>query len=62
MLVPLSRPRSTQLVLFAHPNPTPDWWELSPEAKQKVLRLLALLLRQHAARRSAVPAAEVRDE
>jgi hypothetical protein len=33
-----------------------------PEAQQKVLRLLALLLRQHAARRSAIPAAETRDE
>jgi hypothetical protein len=62
MLVSLSRLRCTQLVLFAHPNPTPDWRELSPEGQQKVLRLLALLLRQHAARRSAVPAAEVRDE
>jgi hypothetical protein len=61
MLVSLSRPRSTQLALFAHPNPTPDWRELSPEAQQKVLRLLALLLRQQG-RRSAVPAAEVRDE
>ena len=62
MLVSLSRPRSTQLALFAQPKPTPDWRELSPEAHQKVLRLLALLLRQHAGRRSAVPAAEVRDE
>jgi hypothetical protein len=62
MLVSLSRPRSTQLALFAHPNPTPDWRELSPEAQQKVLQLLALLLRQHAGSRSAVPAAEVRDE
>jgi hypothetical protein len=62
MLVSLSRPRSTQRALFAHPNPTPDWQELFPKAQQKALRLLALLLRQHAARRSAVPAAEVRDE
>jgi acyl-CoA reductase-like NAD-dependent aldehyde dehydrogenase len=62
MLVSLSRPRSIQLALFAHPNPKPDWRELSPEAQQKVLRLLALLLRQHAAGWSAVPAAEVRDE
>jgi len=62
MLMSLSRPRSAQLALFAHPNPTPDWRELSPEVQQKVLRLLALLLRQRAARRSAVPAVEVRDE
>jgi hypothetical protein len=61
MLVSLSRLRSTQLALFAHPNPTPDWRELSPEEQQKVLRPLALL-RQRAARGSTVPAAEVRDE
>ena len=62
MLVSLSRPRSTQLALFAHPNPTPDWRELSPEAQQKVLRLLALLLRQHAGIGSVLPAEETRDE
>ena len=62
MLVSLSRPSSTQLTLFAHPNPTLDWRVLSPEAQQKALRLMALLLRQHAAKRSAIPAAETRDE
>jgi hypothetical protein len=62
MFVSLSRARSIQLALFAHPNPKPDWRELSPEAQQKVLRLLGLLLRRHAATRSAAPAAEARDE
>lgn len=46
MLVLLRRPRSTQLALFAHPHPRPDWRKLSPEVQQKTLRLLALLLRR----------------
>ena len=62
MLVSLSRPKSTQLALFARPNPKPDWRQLSPEAQQKVLQLLALLLRRHAARPDAIPATEARDE
>jgi hypothetical protein len=53
-----NRPRSTQLALFIQPNPKPDWRDLSPEIQQKVLRLLALLLRQQSARSSAVQAAE----
>ena len=63
MLVLLRRPRSIQLALFAHPQPRPDWRELSPEVQQEILRLLALLLRQHGARPSAVQTAEeARDE
>jgi hypothetical protein len=63
MLVSLSRPRSIQLALFAHPHPRPDWRELSPEVQQKILRLLTLLLRQHGARPGAVQTAEgARDE
>ena len=63
MSVPLSRPRFTQLALFAHPHPRPDWRELSPEVQQKILRLLALLLRQHGTGPGAVQTAEeARDE
>jgi len=63
MLMSLSRPRSIQLALFAHPHPRPDWRELSPEVHQKLLRLLALLLRQHGTRAGAVQTAEeARDE
>ena len=63
MLVSMNRPRSTQLGLFAQPHPKPDWRELSPETQQKVLRLLALLLRQQGPRAGAVQAAEEgRDE
>ena len=49
MLMSLNRPRSTQRTLFSPPNPQPEWQELSPETQQKVLRLLALLLRQQGA-------------
>jgi hypothetical protein len=63
MLMPLSRSRSIQLALFAHPHPRPDWRKLSPEVQQKILRLLTLLLRQHGARPDPVQAAEeARDE
>lgn len=63
MLVSLNRTRSTQLGLFAQPNPKPDWRELSPETQEKVLRLLTLLLRQQGARSGAVQAPEEgRDE
>ena len=53
-MVSLNRPRSTQRTLFSPPNPQPEWQELSPETQQKVLRLLALLLRQQ----GAAPTAE----
>ena len=49
MLMSLNRPQSTQRTLFSPPNPQPEWQELSPETQQKVLRLLALLLRQQGA-------------
>lgn len=63
MVVSSIRPRSIQLVLFAHPHPRPAWRELSPEVQQRTLRLLALLLRQHGARPDAVRTAEeARDE
>ena len=55
MLVSL---RSTQLALFAQPNPKPDWRELSPETQQNVLRLLTLLLRQQGAKSGAAQAPE----
>jgi hypothetical protein len=57
MLVSLSRPRSTQLTLFCLPNPKLNWQELSPETQEKVLRLLALFLRQQGTIVSAAPVA-----
>jgi hypothetical protein len=56
MLMSLNRPRSHQRALFSPPNPPPEWQEFSPETQQKVLRLLALLLRQQGA--TAAPTAE----
>ena len=47
MLVRSSRTRSIQRTLFADPHPRPEWRELSPDVKEKILRLLVLLLRQH---------------
>ena len=63
MFVSLRRLRSIQLALFAHPYPRPEWRGLSPEVQQKILRLLALLLRQHGERPEVVQTAEeARDE
>ncbi len=55
--------RVNQLSLF-HPIPaTPPWARFPPEARQKTLRLLAWLLRQHRRRHLAgALTAEVRDE
>lgn len=47
MLVPSSQTKSIQRALFADPHPRPEWRELSPDVKEKILRLLVLLLRQH---------------
>jgi hypothetical protein len=58
MLVSLNRLRSTQLALFDHPLPEPDWRELSPETQQNVVRLLSQLLRQHGSGTGTVQAAE----
>ena len=58
MLISLNRPRSHQRALFSPPNPPPEWQEFSPETQQKVLRLLALLLRQPGASATAAPTAE----
>jgi len=58
MLVSLTRPRSTQLTLFARPHPRPDWRQLSPETQQKILRLLTLLLRQPGRRPDAAQTSE----
>ena len=39
--------RSSQLPLFARPQCNPDWTNLSSDVQQKIVRLLAQLLRQH---------------
>jgi len=41
--------RSSQLPLFAHPRCNPHWTNLSSDVQQKIMRLLAQLLRQHRA-------------
>ena len=39
--------RSSQLPLFARPNGNPHWIALSSDVQQKVVRLVAQLLRQY---------------
>ena len=39
--------RSSQLRLFARPQCNPHWTNLSSDVQQKIVRLLAQLLRQH---------------
>jgi acyl-CoA reductase-like NAD-dependent aldehyde dehydrogenase len=39
--------RSSQLPLFARPQFSPQWRALSSDVQQKIVRLLAQLLRQH---------------
>ena len=41
--------RSSQLALFAGPQGNPHWTNLSSDVQQKIVRLLAQLLRQHRA-------------
>jgi hypothetical protein len=52
MAVPLISRRQNQLPLFARPGRNPRWVGLSPDNQQKILPLLAQLLREH--RRTAV--------
>jgi transposase InsO family protein len=42
--------RSSQRPLFARPQGNPHWTNLSSDVQQKIVRLLAQLLRQHRAR------------
>jgi len=39
--------RSSQLPLLARPQGNPHWTNLSSDVQQKIVRLLAQLLRQH---------------
>jgi hypothetical protein len=45
----LSR-RTTQLPLFQSPRQVPNWESMPPEIQQPIERLLARMLREHAAR------------
>jgi hypothetical protein len=45
-----SRPTVTQFNLFHPPHPSPSWPGLPRETKQKTLKLLAQLLREHLSR------------
>ena len=50
--------RTVQLELFRPPPPGPTWDQIPPAAKQKVITLLARMLREH---RTPPPAAERRE-
>ena len=47
MAVSTAPRRSSQLPLFARPQGNPHWTNLSSDVQQKIVRLLAQLLRQH---------------
>ena len=51
--------RSSQLRLFARPQCNPHWTNLSSDVQQKIVRLLAQLLRQH---RGALAEAGIAEE
>jgi hypothetical protein len=51
--------RSSQFPLFARPQCNPHWTDLSSDVQQKMMRLLAQLLRQH---RRTVAEAEIAEE
>jgi len=54
---------ATQLPLFQSPPQEPNWGSIPPEIQQQIERLLARMLRQHAARLSdVVPSPESGDE
>jgi len=55
--------RATQLTLFQWPRQQPNWEAMPMEVQQQVERLLARMLRDHAARKRGVaPHREDRDE
>gem|GEM_PF-6716308 len=54
--------RSSQLPLLAHPQCNPHWTDLSSDVQQKLVRLLAQLLRQHRGRAAEGTAQEAHSE
>jgi len=54
--------RSSQLPLFARPQCNPHWTNLSSDVQQKIVRLLAQLLRQRRRIADAEIAEEAHDE
>lgn len=55
--------RATQLTLFQWPRHQPSWEAMPMEIRQQVERLLARMLREHAAHKHGVaPLREDRDE
>ncbi len=57
------RRHDVQMGLFHPPRKSPEWKTLPVEAKQKVTRLVALMLRQHHSKRLAFEKAkEASDE
>jgi len=62
MVVPSISRRQNQLPLFTHPQGNPRWTELSPDVQQKIMPLLAQLLRQHRGTAAETEMAEARDE
>jgi hypothetical protein len=63
MVVPPISRRQNQLPLFARPQRSLRWTELSADVQQKIMPLLAQLLRQHRGTAAETErAAAVRDE
>ena len=54
--------RATQLPLFQPLRQEPNWESIPPEIQQQVERLLARILRDHAARQRAAASQEDGDE
>jgi hypothetical protein len=54
--------RATQLPLFQSSHQKPDWESIPPEIQQQIERLLARMLRDHAARRRDAASQEDGDE
>jgi S-ribosylhomocysteine lyase LuxS involved in autoinducer biosynthesis len=57
----LSR-RATQLPLFQSPRQNPSWESMPPEIQHQIERLLARMLREHAAQHSGAARLEDGDE
>ena len=54
--------RSSQLQLFARPQYNPHWTELPSDVQQKIVRLLAQLMKQHRGKTAEEVAEEAHGE
>jgi hypothetical protein len=58
----LGRIHVLQLDLFRPASPSPDWWQLPAETRERVLHLMTRLLREQRNRRVHALAAGGRDD